>query len=95
MLNNYFHKRNMSISDKILSFDYTLLFLVLLLGVISMFAMYSSERGVFSYHSQNHLYRLVIFLSLFILVSFLKIEYIYKSAYIFYFIILLYQKLFL
>ena len=89
MINNYFHKRNMGVSDKILSFDYVLLFLVLLLGVISMFAMYSSERGVFSYHSQNHLYRLIIFISLFILVSFLKIEYIYKSAYLFYFIILL------
>ena len=89
MINNYFHKRNMGVSDKILSFDYVLLFLVLLLGVISMFAMYSSERGVFSYHSQNHLYRLIIFISVFILVSFLKIEYIYKSAYLFYFIILL------
>jgi len=89
MINNYFYKKNMSIGDKILAFDFTLLFLVLVLSVISMFAMYSSERGVFSYHSQNHLYRLVIFVSLFILVSFLKIEYIYKSAYPFYFIILI------
>ena len=89
MINNYFHKKNMSISDKILSFDYILLFLILLLGVISMFAMYSSERGVFSFHSQNHLNRLLVFLSLFILISFLKIEYIYKSAYLFYFIILI------
>jgi len=89
MINNYFHKKNMSIGDKILSFDFTLLFLVLVLSVISMFAMYSSERGVFSYHSQNHLYRLVVFVALFILVSFLKIEYIYKSAYPFYFIILI------
>jgi len=89
MINNYFYKKNMSIGDKILAFDFTLLFLVLVLSVISMFAMYSSERGVFSYHSQNHLYRLVIFVALFILVSFLKIEYIYKSAYPFYFIILI------
>jgi len=89
MINNYFYKKNMSIGDKILAFDFTLLFLVLVLSVISMIAMYSSERGVFSYHSQNHLYRLVIFVSLFILVSFLKIEYIYKSAYPFYFIILI------
>jgi len=89
MINNYFYKKNMSIGDKILAFDFTLLFLVLVLSVISMFAMYSSERGVFSYHSQNHLYRLVVFVALFILVSFLKIEYIYKSAYPFYFIILI------
>ena len=56
MARDYFQKKNLNITDKILAFDFTLLFLVLLLGAISLFAMYSSERGNFSYHTQSHLY---------------------------------------
>jgi len=61
MIKNYFQKRNLNITDKILAFDFTLLFLVFLLGLISLFAMYSSEQGAFSYHTQSHLYRFTIF----------------------------------
>ena len=89
MVKNYFQKRNLSISDKILAFDFALLFLILLLGVISLFAMYSSERGTFSYHTQSHLYRLSIFFLFFIIISFFNISYIFKSAYIFYIIVLI------
>ena len=86
MIKNYFHKRNLSIADKMLAFDYTLVFLVLLLGIISLFAMYSSERGIYSYHTQSHLYRFTAFFLLFIIISFFDISYIYKSAYFFYII---------
>ena len=86
---NYFQKKNQGIVDKILSFDYTLVFLVLLLGIISLFAMYSSERGNFSYHTQSHLYRFSVFFLFFIVISFFKIQFWYKSAYLFYFIILI------
>tara|TARA_B100000959_G_scaffold238513_1_gene258494 strand:+ start:905 stop:2029 length:1125 start_codon:yes stop_codon:yes gene_type:complete len=89
MIKNYFQKRNLSITDKILAFDFTLLFLVFLLGLISLFAMYSSEQGAFSYHTQNHLYRFTIFFLFFIFISFLNINYIYKSAYIFYIFVLI------
>ena len=89
MIKNYFQKRNLSITDKILAFDFTLLFLVFLLGLISLFAMYSSEQGTFSYHTQSHLYRFTIFFLFFIFISFLNINYIYKSAYIFYILVLI------
>jgi len=89
MIKNYFHKRNLSIADKMLAFDYTLVFLVLLLGIISLFAMYSSERGIYSYHTQSHLYRFTAFFLLFIIISFFDISYIYKSAYFFYITILI------
>ena len=89
MRKEYFQKKNLSFADKILAFDFTLLFLVFLLGIISLFAMYSSERGNFSYHTQSHLYRFTIFFLLFILLSFLKINHIYKFAYVFYFIVLI------
>ena len=89
MIRNYFHKRNLGIVDKMLAFDYTLVFLVLLLGIISLFAMYSSERGTFSYHTQSHLYRFTAFFLLFIIISFFNISYIYKSAYFFFITILI------
>ena len=89
MVKNYFQKRNLNITDKILAFDFTLLFLVFLLGVISLFAMYSSERGTFSYHTQSHLYRFTIFFLLCIVISFFNIKHIYKSAYVFYIIVLI------
>ena len=89
MARDYFQKKNLNITDKILAFDFTLLFLILLLGAISLFAMYSSERGNFSYHTQSHLYRFSIFFLFLIIISFIHINYIYKSAYVFYIIILI------
>ena len=89
MVKNYFQKRNQSINDKILAFDFKLLLLILLLGIISLFAMYSSEMGNFSYHTQNHLYRFSIFFLFFITISFFKIQFWYKFAYPFYFIVLI------
>ena len=89
MEKNYFQKRNQSIGDKILAFDFQLLFLVLALGIISFFAMYSSEMGHFSYHTQSHLYRFTIFFLFFFIISFFRIQFWYKSAYPLYFIVLI------
>ena len=87
-MRNYFQHKNITFRDKVLALDFTLIFLILLLGMISLFAMYSSERGSFSYHTQSHLYRVSVFFFLFILISFFKIQFWYKSAYLFYFLIL-------
>ena len=89
MEKNYFQKGNQSISDKILAFDFKLLLLILALGIISLFSMYSSEMGNFSFHTQNHLYRFSIFFLFFIAISFFKIEFWYKFSYLFYFIVLI------
>ena len=89
MVKNYFQKRNQSINDKILAFDFKLLLLILALGIISILAMYSSEMGQFSYHTQNHLYRFSIFFLIFIIISFFRIQFWYKSAYLFYFLVLI------
>ena len=89
MVKNFFQRENQSIKDKIFAFDFTLAFSVLLLGIISLFAMYSSERGNFSYHTQSHLYRFSVFFLLFIIISFFRVEFWFKSAYLFYFIVLI------
>jgi len=89
MVRNYFQKRNLSFIDKILAFDFVLLFFILLLGIISIMAMYSSERGNLSYYTQSHLYRFSTFFLLFIIISFFNIQYIYKFSYFFYIFILI------
>ena len=89
MIKQHFQKSNLRFRDKILALDFPLIFLILLLGVISLFAMYSSEQGKFSYYTQSHLYRFSIFFILFIIISFVKVKNWYKSAYLFYFTILI------
>ena len=89
MIRNYFDRENISLRDKIFSLDYQLIFLVLLLGIISFFAMYSTERGNFDYYTQSHVFRFVIFFTMFIMIPFINIKFWYKSAYFFYFIILI------
>ena len=65
MERNYFQQRNLNFKDKILSLDFKLIFLVLLLGIISFFAMYSTERGNFDYYTKNHIYRFFTFFIIF------------------------------
>ena len=89
MAENYFQKHNLNFREKVFSLDFLLIFMVLLLGIISIFAMYSSEQGKFGYYTQSHLYRFAIFFTVFIIVSFLRVQFWYKSAYLFYFIILI------
>ena len=89
MIRQHIHKSNLRFKDKIFALDFPLIFLILLLGVISLFAMYSSEQGKFGYYTQSHLYRFSIFFLAFLIVSFLRVQFWYKSAYLFYFIILI------
>ena len=88
MFENYY-KQNISFKDKVLSLDYTLIFLIFLLGIVSIFAMYSTERGNFDYYTKSHIYRFFFFFIIFLILSFLNIKIWFKSAYIFYFITLL------
>ena len=89
MVNNYFYKGNLTIKEKIFSLDFQLIFLVLLLGIISFFAIYATERGNFDYYTRNHIYRFCVFFMIFILFAFVKIQIWYKSSYLFYFSVLI------
>ena len=55
MLRQHFHGGNLSLRDKIISLDYILVFLILLLGIISFFAIYSTEQGNVSYYTKGHI----------------------------------------
>ena len=56
-----------SFRDKILSIDYILVLAILILGIISMFAMYSTDGGEFKYHTKSHIIRFLVFLECFLL----------------------------
>ena len=88
MIKQHFYRENLHLKDKIFALDFQLFFLILLLGVISLFAMYSTEQGEFGYFTQSHLYRFVIFFSIFIIISFFRVEFWFKSTYLFYLIVL-------
>ncbi len=80
---------HMTLRDKILSLDLLLLFSILILGIISFFAMYSTDGGQFAYHTKSHIIRFFVFFILFIMVSFLKTNFWYNSSTFFYLGILL------
>ena len=52
---------SMTFRDKIMSMDFILLSSVLLLGIISMFAMYSTDGGELKYHTESHIIRFFVF----------------------------------
>ena len=60
-----------------------------LIGVISFFAMYSTDGGQFAYHTKSHIVRFVVFFTLFFIVSFVKLNFWYNSAIPIYLVILL------
>ena len=61
---------SLGIRDKILSLDFTLVISILILGIISMFAMYSTDGGEFKYHTNSHILRFFVFFAMFFIVSF-------------------------
>ena len=80
---------HLSLRDKIFSIDFTLFFSILILGIISFFAMYSTDAGIFAYHTKSHIIRFLVFFSLFIIISFIKLNFWYNSTTLIYLSILL------
>ena len=60
---------------KILSIDYVLVISILILGIISMFAMYSTDGGEFKYHTNSHILRFFVFFGLFFFISLVQIRF--------------------
>ena len=88
---------SMSFREKVYSLDYILVLGILILGLISMFAMYSTDGGEFKYHTKSHMLRFGVFFTMFFVVSFFQIRFWYKTSTIFYlsiFILLLAVKYF-
>ena len=78
-----------TISHKIKNLDYILLICILLLGLISMFSMYSTDGGEILYHTQSHFFKFLIFFPMMIFLSFISIKFWHAVGYAFYLIVLL------
>ena len=76
---------SLSFRDKLLSIDYVLVLSILILGIVSMFAMYSTDGGQFKYHTESHILRFLIFFTMFFILSFIQIRFWHNTSYLIYF----------
>ena len=75
---------SMGLKDKIFSMDYVLVISIFILGIISMFAMYSTDGGEFKYHTNSHILRFFVFFVCFFVVSLIKIRFWHDQSYLIY-----------
>jgi len=80
---------SLSFRDKLLSIDYVLVVSILILGIVSMFAMYSTDGGEFKYHTKSHIVRFSVFFLMFFILSFIQIRFWHGSSYIIYLLVLI------
>ena len=75
--------------QKIKNLDYILIISVILLSIISLFVMYSTDGGEILFHTKNHFIKLVVFFPLMIIVAFFNIKFWHNFSYIIYLLIIL------
>tara|TARA_B100000530_G_scaffold99329_1_gene61584 strand:- start:181 stop:1305 length:1125 start_codon:yes stop_codon:yes gene_type:complete len=75
---------SLSFKDKLFSIDYILVTSILILGVVSMFAMYSTDGGEFKYHTKSHILRFLVFFIMFLILSFVQIRLWHSTSYLIY-----------
>ena len=73
-----------SIFQKFRNFDYLLLTCILLLGLISLVTMYSTDGGKILFHTKSHFTKLVFFTSMMLIISFINIKYWFSIGYLSY-----------
>ena len=78
---------SLGLKDKILSIDYILVISILILGIVSMFAMYSTDGGEFKYHTNSHIIRFLIFFAMFFGVALIQTRFWHSYSYLIYIII--------
>ncbi|MDA9647470.1 rod shape-determining protein RodA [Candidatus Pelagibacter sp.] len=75
--------------QKVKNLDYILLISIILLSVISLFVIYSTDGGEILYHTKSHFIKLLIFFPLMLIISFFNIKFWHVTSYLFYFVIIL------
>ena len=79
---------SLNFKDKLFSVDYVLVLSILILGIVSMFAMYSTDGGEFKYHTVSHIIRFCVFFLMFFILSFIQIRFWHSTSYLIYFLFL-------
>ena len=78
-----------TIFQKIKSLDYVLLISIMLLSIISVLVMYSTDGGEILFHTKNHFVKLVVFFPLMIFIAFFNIKFWHNFSYLIYFFVIL------
>ena len=84
ILSTSLNSTSYSFIDKLKAVDYFLIIIVAIIGSISVISIYSTESGNFSFYTKNHLTRFLVFFSMFLVLSFVRVSFWYRQAYIFY-----------
>ncbi len=84
ILSTSLNSNSYSFIDKLKAVDYFLIIIVAIIGSMSVFSIYSTESGNFSFYTKNHLTRFLVFFSMFLALSFVRVSFWYKQAYFFY-----------
>ena len=75
--------------QKVKNLDFILLFCLILLSIVSVLVMYSTDGGQVLYHTKSHFIKLLTFFSLMIVISFFNVRLWHITSYFIYFIIIL------
>ena len=89
MLRQISYSDQLTFFQKLRSIDLVLILCIIVIGIISIFAMYSTDGGEVLYHTKNHVLRFFVFFSLMIFLSFINIKFWHTTGYLFYIIVLL------
>ena len=84
ILSTSLNSTSYSFIDKLKAVDYFLIIIVAIIGSMSVFSIYSTESGNFSFYTKNHLTRFLVFFFMFLVLSFVRVSFWYRQAYIFY-----------
>jgi len=83
-----FTKNRINLFQKFRDFDYILLTCILLLGLISLMTMYSTDGGKILFHTKSHFTKLIVFTIMMLIFSFINIKYWFLIGYFFYVIVI-------
>ena len=75
--------------QKVKELDYILLTSVLLLSILSLFVMYSTDGGEILFHTKSHFSKIIIFFPLMIFIAFFNIKWWHNLSYLFYLAVIL------
>ena len=81
-------KNRFNLFQKFRDFDYILLTCILLLGLISLMTMYSTDGGKILFHTKSHFTKLIVFTIMMLIFSFINIKYWFIIGYFFYIIVI-------
>ena len=84
MLQERLYSGQATFFEKVKSVDFLLILIVIIIGVVSCFAMYSTDGGNVLYYTKSHIIRFGIFFLLFLVMSFIHTRFWYTLGYIFY-----------